>query len=73
MSTQSDQAHLRLDDWERWSLGAAATLYNPIVPIRLGDKGLWIIANVATLALFWIVVARRSADEESPRTPSNTA
>jgi hypothetical protein len=29
-----------------------------VLPIRLGDKGLWAICNVATVVLFWVVNAR---------------
>jgi hypothetical protein len=34
-------AKLVLEDWHRWTLGGLAVLYNPVLPIRLGDKGLW--------------------------------
>jgi hypothetical protein len=40
-------AHLVLEDWHRWVLGGLAVLYNPVLPIRIGEKGLWIILNVA--------------------------
>lgn len=30
----------------------SAVLYNPIIPVRLGDKDLWILLNFATLGLF---------------------
>ena len=48
-------AELPFADWQKWALGATAFLYNPIIPIHLGDKDLWIVANVVTLALFWAV------------------
>ncbi len=53
-------AGLRLIDWQRWTLGAVAVLYNPLLPIRLGDKGLWTIVNVATLVLFGVVSFSRA-------------
>ena len=31
-------AHLTLPDWQRWALGGFAVLYNPIVPIRIGER-----------------------------------
>lgn len=53
-------ADLVLADWRRWSLGGFAVLYNPLVPIRIGDKGIWEILNVATLVLFWTTISRRN-------------
>jgi hypothetical protein len=50
-------ANLALDDWHRWVLGGFAFLYNPVLPIRIGEKGLWEILNVATVILFWVVNA----------------
>ena len=35
-----------------WIFGFLALLYNPFIPIHLGSKGLWIIVNIATVALF---------------------
>ena len=54
-------ANLVLEDWHRWTLGGFAVLYNPVLPIYLYDKGLWIIANIATVIVFWIVGARGQA------------
>lgn len=51
---------VQLVDWQRWTLGASAVLYNPVLPIRLGDKGLWTVLNVLTLVLFWAVRFRSS-------------
>ena len=51
-------AKLNLEDWHRWTLGGLAVLYNPVLPIYLGEKGLWIIANIATVVLFWMVSGR---------------
>jgi hypothetical protein len=60
----SDAARI---EWQRWLLGATAVLYNPVFPIRIGDKSIWIVLNIATVALLWIVAARRSSGESSPR------
>ncbi len=53
-------AGLALVDWQRWTLGASVVLYNPVLPVRLGDKGLWTVLNVLTLVLFGFVRFRRS-------------
>lgn len=52
-------ANLSLSDWERWALGGFAVLYNPIVPIRIGEKDIWEVLNVVTLVLFWVITLRR--------------
>ena len=36
-----------------WLFGAIAVLYNPIIPIYLGDKSVWIVLNVITILVFW--------------------
>ena len=48
-------AELRLENWHRWALGGFAVLYNPVVPIRIGDKDIWAFLNVATVILFWVM------------------
>ena len=35
-----------------WVFGFFAFLYNPIIPIHLGSKGLWFIANLITAGVF---------------------
>ena len=37
-----------------WIFGFLALLYNPIVPITLGSKGLWVIVNIITAGIFLI-------------------
>jgi hypothetical protein len=49
---------VRLEDWHRWALIGSAVLYNPVIPVRLGDKQLWIALNVASVGLFWFTVYR---------------
>ena len=34
------------------SFGFFALLYNPIIPIHLGSKGLWVIVNLVTAGVF---------------------
>jgi hypothetical protein len=48
-------ASLTLSDWQRWALGGFAVLYNPIVPIRIGEKEIWEVLNVTTVVLFWVL------------------
>jgi hypothetical protein len=52
-------ANLLLADWQRWALGGFAVLYNPVLPIRLGEKDIWVVLNIATVVLFWVVSVRR--------------
>ena len=47
----------RDDQGQLWLLGGVALLYNPLVPIYLYSKGLWVILNLLTLALFVNVAA----------------
>ncbi len=55
------EARVRVD-WERWLTGGWAVLYNPILPVRIGDKGIWIVLNLVTVAWFWLIAARRSRE-----------
>jgi hypothetical protein len=48
-----------LPEWTRWALGASALLYNPVFPVYLREKPLWIAANVATISLFWYVSSNK--------------
>lgn len=43
-------------------LAATAVLYNPLIPIHLGDKGLWTIVNIATLGILY--AADRALERE---------
>ena len=36
-----------------WVFGALAVLYNPILPIHLYEKELWMIVNLVTAAIFF--------------------
>ena len=35
-----------------------AILYNPVLPVHLGDKGIWAVVNLLTLVFLWKVTAR---------------
>jgi hypothetical protein len=37
-----------------WVYGALAVLYNPILPLKLGNKGLWIGLNIISLGCLWV-------------------
>lgn len=39
-----------------WLLAAVAILYNPIAPIYLYSKLIWIVANCITLGIFWSAI-----------------
>ena len=41
-----------------WFYGVAAVLQNPLLPLRLGSKSMWILLDIATLVLFWIGALR---------------
>lgn len=41
-----------LEVWQ-WVFGVIAALYNPFLPVHLGDKGLWTLLNFVTVAAFW--------------------
>jgi hypothetical protein len=49
---------LELVHWQQWVLGAFAVLYNPFLPVRLGDKGIWTVLNILTIVLFWSLLLR---------------
>jgi hypothetical protein len=36
-----------------WVFGALAVLYNPIIPVHLYEKEIWMIVNLATAAVFF--------------------
>ena len=43
---------------EKWVLVGMVVLYNPLVPVELGNKGRWTIVNVATV-IYFTVLGRR--------------
>ena len=36
-----------------WIFGFVAVLYNPIIPVYLYEKAIWIIVNIITIYLFY--------------------
>jgi hypothetical protein len=42
------------DNFQVWVFGFLVVLYNPIIPISLGSKELWMIVNIPTIYYFYI-------------------
>jgi hypothetical protein len=36
-----------------WTYGAVAIFYNPLLPVHLGEKSLWILLDLGTLIPLW--------------------
>jgi hypothetical protein len=41
-----------------WIYAALAVLYNPVLPIRLMLRPLWIVANLVTIVLLWVGLSK---------------
>jgi hypothetical protein len=41
-----------------WTYGVAALLYNPIFPVHMGSKMIWLGLNAATVVVFWLGATR---------------
>ena len=41
-----------------WVYAILAILYNPILPVRLGARMIWIMLNLASLVFVWIGAVR---------------
>jgi hypothetical protein len=53
-----------------WTYGIATVLYNPVLPVKLGSKSLWMALNVATLVAFWLGALKlRSSGSEGLQSP----
>jgi hypothetical protein len=46
---------------EKWILVGLAVLYNPLVPVELGNKTVWTIVNVATVIYFQVLSRRATS------------
>ena len=42
------------DNFKPWIFGFLVVLYNPIIPMPLGSKALWMIVNIPTIYYFFI-------------------
>lgn len=56
-----------------WALAVIGFVYNPIVPIRLHQKSLWIVANLVTLGVLWSAVALLSRKQREADRAANTS
>jgi len=43
----------RQNNWV-WVYAILAVLYNPVLPVHLGDKDVWVGVNVVTVVIFWV-------------------
>ena len=53
-----------------WTYGVLAVIYNPILPLKLGDKTLWIGLNLISLVCVWAGALRFRGAMNSPATGS---
>lgn len=51
-------------EWAKWIFGVLAVLYNPVLPVHLGDKGLWSIINLASIAYMWIALYKETKQQK---------
>lgn len=51
-------ARRRDDHLWLWVYGALVVLYNPVLPLKLGTKSLWIGLNIVSLASLWLGAVR---------------
>ncbi len=53
-----------LDHWG-WVYGVIAVVYNPIAPVYLHSRGMWMIVNLIAIALLWngMQATRRGVEE----------
>ena len=47
------KANLTKDEAFAWVFGITAVLYNPIIPVHLNEKELWVVVNLLTAGLFF--------------------
>jgi hypothetical protein len=66
------EARIRLRDWQRWLLVGALVLHNPVLPIALGEKALWMLLNLGTVFLFWTVEWRYGSPFPQVSVPTPT-
>lgn len=43
-------------EWAKWIFGGLTVLYNPVLPVHLGDKEIWDVINIATVIYMWIAL-----------------
>lgn len=52
-------------EWTRWIFGVFAVLYNPVLPVHLGNEDLWSIINLTTVVYMWIALRAESKAAKS--------
>lgn len=52
-------------EWTRWIFGIFAVLYNPVLPVHLGNEDLWSIINLTTVVYMWIALRAESKSAKS--------
>ena len=57
-------------EWAKWIFGIFAVLYNPILPVHLGDKDLWSIINLATIVYMWVALFKEHKIEQNGKSIS---
>lgn len=55
-----------LEPW-MWFHGVAAVLYNPVLPVELGEKALWTVLNLVTVVGGWRSLAAFEGAERAER------
>ena len=53
----------------RVAAGAIVLIYNPLMPLHLGDKALWIVLNTATVLVLWVGAHRLTVETQPPKQP----
>ena len=48
------KSHRSKDTVSLWLFGFIVVLYNPLIPISLGSKALWMIVNIPTIIYFYM-------------------
>lgn len=52
-------------EWAKWIFGGLAVLYNPVIPIHLGERDAWIIVNILTAVFMWTILFFETKRAES--------
>lgn len=52
-------------EWTKWIFGILAVVYNPVLPVHLGDKDLWAIINLATIVYMWVAIFKESKQQKT--------
>lgn len=50
-------------EWARWIFGTIAVLYNPLIPMNLGDHA-WPYVNISTVVYMWLALIIEARSEK---------